>query len=614
MQFVWTLVFVLGLSYVVNSQDLCTGNLGVNIFLDGDFGSGQQVILATDPGIAPGYQYQNNPPPNDGFYTITNNMSLWGYTFPGWMTIQDNSDDPQGYFMVVNASFEPGKFYEQTIDGLCENTTYQFSADIINIISPASESLILPNVAFFLDDQIQFSTGDITQNGQWNTYGFSFTTIPGQTSITLSVRNNAPGGFGNDLGLDNIQFQPCGPKSFIDTEETIFLCESQNEPAVLTADIDSDQFVIQWQTSTDGITWQDVAGANDPVILHTDFSVGVYFYRYLSSGSESNLLNEKCRIISDLIMIEVVPMDYFVMDTLCNGFEYIFGTQVLTEAGIYEEPFVSSIGCDSIVTLNLTIAIKSGFDLDFVASDPSCFGFSDGSIDLAEVEGFCQPYNLYLDDLLQESFSLSNIGSGSYNFTVIDRFGCEEDSIIILSDPEEFVVSLPEDQTVVLGTGVDIVATSTYDNASYIWSPGDYLDCTDCLDNFSLPANSTSYTITGTNEAGCISSDMILVTVDKENINVYIPNIFSPNNDGHNDEFTIGALDGLVRGVILFSVYDRWGNLMYLLENVGFDEDIGWDGKFNNQLVQSGVYTYFIQLELIDGQDFNFSGSVTLVR
>ena len=165
MQFVWTLVFVLGLSYVVNSQDLCTGNLGVNIFLDGDFGSGQQVILATDPGIAPGYQYQNNPPPNDGFYTITNNMSLWGYTFPGWMTIQDNSDDPQGYFMVVNASFEPGKFYEQTIDGLCENTTYQFSADIINIISPASESLILPNVAFFLDDQIQFSTGDITQNG-----------------------------------------------------------------------------------------------------------------------------------------------------------------------------------------------------------------------------------------------------------------------------------------------------------------------------------------------------------------------------------------------------------------------------------------------------------------
>lgn len=614
---IFSLLLIVVLIYLPifsSAQELCTGNLGQNIFEDGDFGSGTDIILQMNPGIAPGYQYQPNPPPADGFYTITNNMDLWTYAFPGWILIEDNSDDPLGYFMVVNATFDPGKFYEQTIEDLCENTTYEFSADIINIIGQGEAGFIFPNVAFSLDDVIQFSTGDIPQNERWNKYGFSFTTMPGQTSITLSIRNNAPGGFGNDLGLDNIQFQPCGPKSFINTEETIFLCESENDPADLIADIDTDQFVIQWQVSTDGISWEDIIGENDPVFSHTDFSAGEYYYRYLSSGSITNLQNEKCRIISDLIKIEVIPMDYVDLDTICLGFGYEFGSQNLTEAGIYMEPFVSSIGCDSVVTLTLVALEKEEFELIFETRAPSCFGFSDGSISLVEVPEVFPPYTLYMEGTEQASLFISNISSGTYNFNLVDRYGCEEEGIVVVEDPEEFVITLPADETIQLGTGLDIEGTSNYSNASYLWSPPDYLSCTDCLDNFSFPDNNILYTLTGTNEVGCIASDMIQITVEKDDISIYIPNVFSPNDDGNNDIFTIGALDAIVRSLDIFYIYDRWGNPIFILENVNYDSSIGWDGKFNNQPVQNGVYTYLIQLELIDGEVYNFSGAVSLVR
>ncbi len=181
---------------VFSSQgQVCEGNTGENLFLDGDFGSGSENNIPFDPGIAPGYLYQLNPPPNDGAYIITNDIGEW-FTDFGWMNIGDNSGDPNGYMMVVNASFDPGLFYQQTISGLCENTDYEFSADIINLHRPGT-NIILPNVSFLIDGEIQVSTGNIEETGNWRTYGFGFSTEAGQTEVTLALQNNAPGGIGN---------------------------------------------------------------------------------------------------------------------------------------------------------------------------------------------------------------------------------------------------------------------------------------------------------------------------------------------------------------------------------------------------------------------------------
>ena len=143
--------------------------------------------------------------------------------------------------MVVNASFDPGLFYEEEITGICENTQFEFSADIINLIQRNVTDHILPNVAFLIDDEVVLETGVITQDERWKTFAFTFTTAPGQSSVKLSLRNNAPGGIGNDLALDNIRFRACGPPTAITSNaiDSIF-CQKDN-PLLLTAELESNQ-------------------------------------------------------------------------------------------------------------------------------------------------------------------------------------------------------------------------------------------------------------------------------------------------------------------------------------------------------------------------------------
>ena len=306
----------------------CEGNLGDNIFLDGDFGSGTSNDLQVDPEIAPGYVYTTPGPPGDGFYTITKNTGAWAGLYGTWLAINDNSTDPNGYMMVVNASFDEGLFYEEEVTGLCDDALYEFSADVINLIKPSVGGHIKPNVSFLIDGVNVFDTGDIPQSGNWINFGFTFTTAPGQTSVTLSLRNNAPGGIGNDLALDNISFRACGDEAFILPETVANICED-GSALTLDATVVGDLYdnpAYQWQQSFDmGGTWQNIPGANGGMYDHTDLASGVYYYRYLLADGPVDLDNEKCRVNSNVKLINVVPKEWDLSDTICQGNAFFFG-------------------------------------------------------------------------------------------------------------------------------------------------------------------------------------------------------------------------------------------------------------------------------------------------
>jgi gliding motility-associated-like protein len=113
-----------------------------------------------------------------------------------------------------------------------------------------------------------------------------------------------------------------------------------------------------------------------------------------------------------------------------------------------------------------------------------------------------------------------------------------------------------------------------------------------------------------TNEFGCEDSlDYIAyITVDASG-GVYIPNIFSPNNDKLNDIFKpVGY--GILEKDFLFRVYDRWGNLLYQ----SYDRDAGWDGTFNGLPSQMDVYIYIVEGKFVTQQSFIKKGTFHLVR
>ncbi len=91
-------------------------------------------------------------------------------------------------------------------------------------------------------------------------------------------------------------------------------------------------------------------------------------------------------------------------------------------------------------------------------------------------------------------------------------------------------------------------------------------------------------------------------------LNAHIPQAFSPNADGHNDWLFVIA--GVDIASFDWKIYNRWGELMFS----STDPNVGWDGKFNGELVNAGVYTYTLKVNFVDGNQENRSGNVTVVR
>jgi len=600
-------------------NNVCQGNLGENIFEAGDFGSGTPNIPTEDPGIAPGYSYLRGGPPQDGQYVITNNTGAWPGNYGTWLDIRDNSSDPNGYMMVVNADFTPGLFYDQTVTGLCENTLYEFSADVINMIRRGVTGHIKPNVSFLIDEEEEFTTGEIPQDEDWHNYGFTFTTAPGQTSVQLSLRNNAPGGTGNDLALDNISFRACGPEALILPVEIANICED-GDPVDLDATVNGDQYTMpafQWQESFDqGRTWSDIPDADTPVYTHAELSSGFYYYRYLLANGETNLENPKCRVISNDKIVYVVPKFYTVNDTICEGLTYEQDGNSYTTSGTYVDTLLSSIGCDSIVTLNLAVLPDANISADIEVVNPSCHDTQDGVINVETVNGGVRPYTFSLTGRPPSTNgSFSALAEGPYTLSIHDRYGCSFQEELAVQSPEEFFVNLGPDRSLTLGDAIQIQPQTNYPISTFSWDPPDVIDCfDDCLGQEWLPLQTQTLRLEATSERGCMASDEIRVTVDKQR-RVYIPNAFSPNGDGINDEFFISADVPNVQGIRRLAVFDRWGNLLFeQTELAPNDPETGWDGKVLGQEIGEGVYVFFAEIVFLDGKVITYSGDLSLLR
>ncbi|MCB9281171.1 MAG: gliding motility-associated C-terminal domain-containing protein [Lewinellaceae bacterium] len=595
----------------------CSGSLGENIFTDGDFGSGAATILQTDPHIAPGYIYTTSTPPSDGYYVLTNNTGAWSNIYSSWVRIRDNSSDPNGYMMVVNASYAPGIFYEQTISGLCTNTLYEFSADVINMVKTGVTNHIFPDISFLINDVVFFSSGGISQDEKWHTFGFTFTTGPDENTVKLSIRNNAPGGGGNDLALDNISFRACGPTAIAGPETHQYYCTGSVvdlEAQVLNSSLNEHHY--QWQLSADnGQTWTDIQGATHATENLPGLQEGRYLFRFFLAGSAANLQNTKCRVVSSLHEIEVLPVRFMETDTICEGATYALGGSVYDRTGVYTQNLISSRGCDSIVELHLTVVEDPGIEASIKVEQPFCPGDENGSIAFQLTTPGNGPYRYFLNDqVVQAPGIIEGLSAGSYNLVIEDRFGCRLEEFIPVEDPSPVELELGPDTAVVLGGSVRLRPYTGQQGLTYAWQGASGLSCLDCPAQEVSPVNATVYTLKVTDNRGCSAVDSVRVGVIKD-YRIFVPNAFSPNGDGINDRLNAFSDGFQVDRIALMQVFDRWGALVYEGKDLAPDAaGAGWDGKSSGRYEQEGVYVYRMQIVFIDGAEREFTGSVSLIR
>lgn len=205
----------------------------------------------------------------------------------------------------------------------------------------------------------------------------------------------------------------------------------------------------------------------------------------------------------------------------------------------------------------------------------------------------------------------------SGNFTALLKtsvaFGCSDTAsqpVLINPLPE---IKGPKVITTPVGFPVTIPLTYSSNVTTYAWSPGSYLDCTDCPNPVANPTFNTTYIIRVTDVNNCVNADTILVKPICSGESYFIPNTFSPNNDGVNDVF-------YPRGKGLYNIqsmriFNRWGQLVF--ERKDFPANTasnGWDGTSNGRPAPADAYVYIIEVVCNNAQVIALHGDVTLIR
>ena len=263
----------------------------------------------------------------------------------------------------------------------------------------------------------------------------------------------------------------------------------------------------------------------------------------------------------------------------------------------------TSTGCNLTLVRNFNVAdccVGVAIQDSFFIKEPACVGDSTGAI-VALVKQDTPPYQ-YKWSNGDTTATISSLKSGTYAVTITDGFGCQKVDSVVLKNPLPFTVVASLDTiTVFSSSPVELKATASEPDASYLWTSA----------NSSQPGNviivfntdTTQYIVSARSKNGCQAADTVKIFVKP--LDYSLPNAFTPDGDGINDNFGV-ALRGFV--VTAFNIFSRWGELVY------DDPSKSWDGTKNGSALPADVYAYRIILKFPDGKTLPLSGAVTLIR
>lgn len=279
------------------------------------------------------------------------------------------------------------------------------------------------------------------------------------------------------------------------------------------------------------------------------------------------------------------------------------------DPGTYVVTITDGFGCENIEEFTLTAPPE--FSLSTSILPPLCI--DEGGIVDVVVEGDTGPYTFQMGNTNQNIGLFEDVESGPHTITVADANGCEQLISIEVPQAEFLIEQSFEEVSITEGDSMPLLITANFPIDKIIWEPGRWLSCTDCPNPVAKPEASTVYRATVFSQSGCDLQAEFAIAVGPFN-GFFISNGFSPNGDGINDTYFFQS-DHRVANIQQVLIFDRWGKVLFerndLLPN---DSQLGWDGSYAGQPVPVGVYTYFVSIELQNGQTRTYKGGLTLLR
>lgn len=269
---------------------------------------------------------------------------------------------------------------------------------------------------------------------------------------------------------------------------------------------------------------------------------------------------------------------------------------------------------DTILIKILTPPSNNNFTT--LNNDTICVG---GCVTFSATTSGSQPmsYNWYYES----GVGTSSVGvhpeacypsAGTFSVMSIAYNACGSDTTIKTNFVTVYdypIVTVSNDTTIDIGMTANIAASG---GVSYSWytdpaSSYNTITCSTCSASVVNPTMTTNYIVVASNSPYCKVRDTITVTVDINCGDFFVPNVFSPNDDGLNDDINV---HGRCIETFNLQIFNRWGEKVFETNSLSNS----WDGTYRGKKLDTGVFVYKADGVSIDGQTFKFKGNITLLR
>ncbi|HRI23895.1 MAG TPA: PKD domain-containing protein [Ferruginibacter sp.] len=314
----------------------------------------------------------------------------------------------------------------------------------------------------------------------------------------------------------------------------------------------------------------------------------------------------------------ICQTDGFYLNTVSDGLYYQWTPSTYLDQANVKHPFATPL---STTTYHVRASIGKCFSDDDITikvvpypaanAGPDnyiCSGLS-AQLNASGGSSYVWSPTTFLNNrFIPNPVSVRPTASIQYIVTVRDTLGCPKpvkDTVWVKVYPPVVADAGPPDTSVVLGQQLFLRATG---GATYTWTPPTWLNNSAIPNPVSTPQDNIRYIVTATTAEGCIGIDSIFVHVFKVTEDIYVPNAFTPNNDGNNDVLRPILLG--MKELNYFRVYNRWGVLMFSTTEKGK----GWDGRYNGKAQDPAAFVWVCEAVSYKGVIKKKKGSAILVR
>ncbi len=291
-----------------------------------------------------------------------------------------------------------------------------------------------------------------------------------------------------------------------------------------------------------------------------------------------------------------------------------FQNQVNLCAGFYDVSITDGNNC-AVTLSNIEVTEPGELTINnIVQTNPLCISDCNGSISIDASNAV--NYSINNGNTFQNNPIFTDLCSGNYQIVVTDANSCEVTSNVSLINPEAVIASFNFGPQPATTQNPEIFFENTSLNDDNVFwftvinEDTNYFYQSDPTIRFPEDGpNNYNVCIVASNANNCIDTACNIVIID-DVFFVFVPNAFTPNNDGDNDVF-FPVINHFLEDSFEFLIFNRWGTLVFESES----PYTGWDGNHLSTPVQEGVYIWKLNAKnKTDGLINTFTGHVTLLR